>query len=136
MYCKNLSKCLNGKIKCRKYKRYISSLDECKNCSNFILIRNKPIKKVSKNRVFVKKEVYDEVYKRDKGKCRLLDCTCKGGLELHHIVYRSEDKNLINNVDNCIMLCNKHHKEVHSNKHFWQQKLKEMIKNGKIKILY
>lgn len=50
MYCKYLSKSLNGKIKCRYYKRYISSLSECQNCSNLILKRNKPIKKVSNKR--------------------------------------------------------------------------------------
>lgn len=133
MYCKNLSKCLNGKIKCKKYKRYINSLLECKNCSDFILVRNKPIKKVSNKRVFVKKEIYQKVFERDKEKCRLKDCTCQGGLELHHIIYRSEDKNLINEPTNCIMLCTKHHKQVHSNKKYWQPILKEMINNGKIK---
>ena len=90
---------------------------------------NKPIKKVSKNRITVKKEIYQQVYERDKGICRLQNGTCEGGLELHHIVYRSEDKKLINEPTNCIMLCTKHHKEVHSNKHKWQSILKEMIKN-------
>lgn len=50
MYCKYLSKSLNGKIKCRLYKRYISSLLECKSCSNLIYKANKPIKKVSSKR--------------------------------------------------------------------------------------
>lgn len=130
MYCKHLSKCLNGKIKCRYYKRYIISLLECKNCSNLILKRNKPIKKVSNKRITVTEETYRKVFERDKGKCRLLDCTCYGKLELHHIQYRSEAKDLINEPTNCIMLCNAHHKLVHSNKHYWQPILKEMIKNG------
>lgn len=128
MYCKHLSKCLNGKIKCKLYNRYINSLLECKTCSNFILVRNKPIKRVSSKREFVKKEIYDEVFKRDKGRCRLMNCDCKGRLELHHIVYRSENKNLINEPSNCIMLCNNHHRIVHSNKHYWQPILKEMLK--------
>ena len=93
-------------------------------------MRNKGINKVNKNRIFVKKEIYEQVYKRDKGKCRLKDITCEGGLELHHIVYRSEDKSLINEPTNCIMLCIKHHRLVHSNKHLWQPILKEMIKCG------
>lgn len=55
MYCKYLSKCLNGKIKCRYYKRYIISLIECKSCSNLICKANKPIKKVSNKRNKIEK---------------------------------------------------------------------------------
>lgn len=127
MYCKNLSKAVNGKLKC-KIKKQVITLSECKNCSDFILVVNKPIKKVSKKRIFVKEEIYQEVYKRDKGKCRLKNATCNGGLELHHIIYRSEDKSLINEPKNCIMLCNAHHRLVHNNKHYWQPLLKEMTK--------
>ena len=127
MYCKNLSKSLKGNLRCKYYKKDISSLDTCKSCLNFILAKNKPIKKISKKRIFVLKETYDKVLNRDKQKCRLLNKDCNGGLELHHIVYRSENKNLINEPDNCIMLCNYHHKLVHSNKHYWQPKLKQII---------
>lgn len=127
MYCKYLSKKVNGGFKCKKYKQGIISLDECKNCLEFDLKRNKPIKKISKKRITVSKETYNKVLKRDKEKCRLLDCTCQGGLELHHIIYRSENKKLIDEPDNCIMLCTKHHKQVHSNKHYWQPKLKEIM---------
>jgi len=123
MYCKYLSKCLNGKLKCKLLKQVIT-LDKCKNCLNFIVEANKPIKKVSKKRIFVKKQIYDIVYERDKGKCRLCENT---QVELHHIIYKSENKNLINEPTNCIMLCTKHHKLVHSNKHYWQPILKEMI---------
>ena len=131
MYCKYLSRKVNGGFKCKKYKQGIISLDECKNCLEFDLKRNKPIKKISKKRITVSKETYNKVLKRDKEKCRLLDGTCQGGLELHHIIYRSENKKLIDEADNCIMLCTKHHKQVHSNKHYWQPILKEMIKNRK-----
>ena len=131
MYCKYLSKQLNGNLKCKKYKRYISIYLDCKNCLERNLVRNKAIKKISKKRITVNKETYDKVYERDKGCCRLANITCNGGLELHHIVYRSEDKKLINDPSNCIMLCNQHHRLVHSNKHLWQPILKEMIKNGK-----
>ena len=127
MSCKYLSKALNGKIKCKYYKSYIDYRIDCKNCSNRNFVANKPIRKVSKNRIIVKKEIYQQVYERDKGKCRLQNGTCEGGLELHHIVYRSEDKKLINEPTNCIMLCIKHHKEVHSNKHKWQPILKSLI---------
>ena len=126
MYCKNLSKAVNGKLKC-KIKKQVITLDKCKNCSDFIFVRNKPIKKVSNKRIIVSKETYDKVFKRDKEKCRL--CGTSLNLHLHHIVYRSEDKNLINEPTNCIMLCARCHRLVHSNKHYWQPKLKEMIKN-------
>jgi hypothetical protein len=50
MYCKYLSKKVNGGFKCKKYKQSIISLDSCKNCLEFDLKRNKPIKKVSNKR--------------------------------------------------------------------------------------
>lgn len=133
MYCKNLLK------RQRKYKPYFYCkalrneivLPCDKNCSELNLVANKPIKKASKNRITVKKEIYQQVYERDKGICRLQNGTCEGGLELHHIVYRSEDKKLINEPTNCIILCNRHHRLVHSNKHYWQPILKEIIRNEK-----
>ena len=125
MYCKNMSKCLNGKIKCKTYKRYINLLIDCKNCLELNLVRNKGINKVSKKRIFVKPEIYKQVYERDKGVCQICG---NNNIQLHHIVYRSENKNLINEPSNCIMLCLKCHKLVHQNKHYWQEKLKEMIK--------
>nr|DAJ75850.1 MAG TPA: NinG recombination protein [Caudoviricetes sp.] len=124
MYCKNLSKAVNGKLKC-KIKKQVITLDKCKNCLDFILVRNKPIKKVSNKRITVTEKTYNKVFKRDKGKCRL--CGTSLNLHLHHIVYRSEDKNLINEPTNCIMLCARCHRLVHSNKHYWQPKLKKMI---------
>lgn len=126
MGCKYLSKTFNNKFKCRKHHRGVIYYIDCKNCLDFILTKNKPIKKVSNKRIFVKKEVYDYVLQRDKC-CRLKDKTCEGKLELHHIVYRSEDKSLINEPSNCIMLCVKHHSQVHSNKHYWQPKLLKLI---------
>ena len=110
------------------FKRQIT-LSNCKNCSNLILVPNKPIKKVSNKKIFVKKEIYQKVFERDKGICQLLDDNCLGKLELHHIIYRSESKDLINEPTNCIMLCIYHHDLVHSNKDYWQKKLLEKIKN-------
>ena len=128
MYCKYLTKTFKNDFKCKKYKRYVNIFLDCKNCLERKLVTNKGINKVSKKRITVKKEIYEEVFKRDKGCCRLADITCNGGLELHHIVYRSEDKKLINEPKNCIMLCNTHHRLVHSNKKLWQPILKEIIK--------
>ena len=131
MYCKYLSKSLNGNLRC-KLSKTITYIDECKKCLKFEPRVNKPMKKVSNKRIIVTEETYNKVMERDKYKCRLLDYTCYGKLELHHIRYRSEAKDLINEPTNCIMLCLKHHKQVHSNKHYWQPILKEMIKSGKI----
>ena len=125
MYCKYLSKSLNGNLRCKLLKT-ITYIDNCKKCLKFEPRANKPIKKVSNKRITVTEETYNKVMQRDKYKCRLLDCTCYGKLELHHIRYRSEAKDLINEPTNCIMLCLKHHKQVHSNKHYWQPILKEM----------
>ena len=131
MYYKNCKNCLvrhrQKKIVfyCKKDKMHIDYKVDCKNCLKPNLVRNKPIKKVSKKRIFVEKEIYQQVYERDKGKCRLCGDT---NIQLHHIIYRSENKNLINEPNNCIMLCVKCHKLVHSNKHYWQEKLQETIK--------
>ena len=130
MYCKDLLKRQRQTkivLYCRKHKRYITCLSLCKTCSDFEIKRNKPIKKVSNKRITVTEETYNKVMQRDKYKCRLLDCTCYGKIELHHIRYRSEAKDLINEPTNCICLCTAHHKLVHSNKHYWQPILKEMI---------
>ncbi len=111
-----------------KYKRGIILLDECKSCLKRQINKNKGIRKRSTNRITVSKDTYNQVIERDKHTCRLLDGTCDGWLELHHIVYRSEDKSLIDEPSNCIMLCTKHHKQVHTNKHYWQPILLEKVK--------
>jgi hypothetical protein len=139
MYCKNLSKKINGNLRCKLFKHQIT-LGQCKKCLNFQPRANKSIKKVSDKREFVLDSTYCFVKARDKNKCRLIgnknikeanNLKCEGWLELHHIVYRSEDKSKINDVDNCIMLCTKHHNLVHRNKHYWQPILKQMIGDEK-----
>lgn len=126
MYCKYLSKSLNGKLRCKISKKIIT-LDQCSKCLKIDFKKNKGINKVSKKRIFVEKDIYNQILDRDK-KCRLADGTCEGALQLHHILYRSERKDLINEPSNCIMLCTKHHRLVHSNKHYWQKKLIELNK--------
>lgn len=109
-----------------KYKNNKIILDECKNCLNRQIKRNKSINKKSAKKITVSKETYNIVFNRDKT-CRLADGNCEGWLELHHVIYRSEDRSLIDEPNNCIMLCTKHHKLVHSNKHYWQPKLLKML---------
>ena len=128
MYCKNLLKRQRQTkivLYCRKHKRYISCLSFCKTCSDFEIKRNKPIKKVSNKRITVTEETYNKVMQRDNYKCRL--CGTPFNLNEHHIVYKSEDRKLINEPTNLIVLCTKCHALVHSNKHYWQPILKEMI---------
>lgn len=131
MYCKNLLK------RQRKYKPYfyckalrkeiILPCDE--NCSNFLFVRNKSIKKVSNKRITVTEETYNKVMQRDKYKCVMLNYECKGKIELHHVRYRSERKDLINEPNNCICLCTFHHRLVHSNKKKYQPILLKMLEN-------
>lgn len=130
MYCKNLLKRQRQKktvFYCKKNKRYIDIFFHCQNCSDFIFVRNKPIKKVSNKRIIVTEKTYNKVMQRDKYKCRL--CGTTFNLQEHHIVYKSEDRKLINEPTNLIVLCARCHSVVHSNKHYWQPILKEMIKN-------
>lgn len=87
----------------------------------------KPINKKSKNKEEVTTDTYYKVLTRDV-KCRLYNDNCKGKLELHHIIYKSQDKTKINDVSNCIMLCLAHHQLVHSNKKKYMPILKEMLK--------
>jgi len=126
MYCKYLSKTLKNDFKCKLYKRQVIYQVDCKNCSDFILTTNKHIKKVSKKRKFVSAETYQKVFERDKGQCRL--CEASNDLQLHHILYRSERPDLIDEPSNCIMLCGIHHRLAHSNKHLWQPILLGKVK--------
>lgn len=98
---------------------------ECYICENKEYKKYKPIKKVSKKRVFVSKDTYNIVLERDRGCCRL--CGNKN-IQLHHIVYRSESKALIDEPSNCIMLCEKCHRLVHSDKKKYQPILLKMNK--------
>jgi 5-methylcytosine-specific restriction endonuclease McrA len=109
---------------CRLNKKIINYTIECIKCVKNEPRKNKGINKVSKKKITVTQDTYNKVMQRDNCRCRL--CGTSLNLQLHHIIYRSEDKSKINDVNNCIMLCNVHHRLVHSNKHYWQSKLLEM----------
>ena len=66
---------------------------------------------------------------RDNGRCVMLNYECKGKIELHHVRYRSERKDLINEPNNCVCLCTFHHKLVHSNKKKYQPILLKILEN-------
>lgn len=74
----------------------------------------------------VSNDTYIKVFNACKGKCVL--CGTPYNLQAHHIRYRSERRDLINEPTNMVLLCVKHHLKVHSNKHYWQPILLELIK--------
>lgn len=123
MYCKYLSKTLKGDLRC-KLSKTITYIDGCKKCLKFEPRVNKPIKKVSNKRITVTEETYNKVMQRDRYKCRL--CGTSLNLHLHHIEGRGKD--LTNNINNCIILCeNCHLNLVHKNQKKYRPILKEMI---------
>ena len=128
MYCKYLSKSLKGNLRCKLLKT-ITYIDNCKKCLKFEPRVNKPIKKVSNKRITVTEETYNKVMQRDNYKCVMLNYECKGKIELHHVRYRSERKDLINEPNNCVCLCTFHHKLVHSNKKKYQPILLKILEN-------
>ena len=79
------------------------------------------------NKLTVTKENYNYVIERDNYSCRL--CGSAKLLQLHHILYRSQRKDLINDINNCIILCDERHRLVHKNKKIWQPILLKMNKD-------
>lgn len=133
-YCIHLKKRKN-KPYCNMIKKEIT-LSQCRECVNkeykkSTLEWKSPVKSgttrnKSNKRITVSKEIYNTVIERDNYSCRL--CGSTNWIQLHHILYRSQRKDLINNIDNCIMLCDDCHKLVHSSKKKWQPILLEMNK--------
>lgn len=133
-----MNKCLYLRIRSHKGIKYYVCLkkgskeqinvEKCYMCPFKEYKKQKTIKKVSKKRIFVSNETYTKVIERDNYTCQMYNLMdCEGNLELHHILYRSQRKDLIDEPTNCIMLCNKHHKLVHSNKKKYQPMLLEMM---------
>lgn len=134
--------CINLKLRSKKgvkyfycvRKRAVVEPKECWSCLNREIKKTSKIavktrlKPISKKRVCVSKKTYNLVYNRDKGCCRFCG---KPNIELHHIYYRSERKDLIDEPHNCIMLCTDHHKLVHSNKKKYQPMLLEIMTQKK-----
>ena len=134
------NKCVNCKIRTKKGRKYFFcvrrkaeiELKECSEC-NYIeykkvakMTPRKPIKAISKKRVCVSKKTYNQVFEECNGKC--VFCGTTSNLHYHHIFYRSERKDLIDEPSNGIMLCEEHHRLVHSNKRKYQPLLLEIKK--------
>lgn len=129
--------CQYLKIRSKNYSKYYYcsilkssiELNKCNACKYKSYKVKRSINRVSKARVAVTKDTYNSVYLRDEGRCQLCgkyDNTYDikedifTVLQLHHILYRSESKDLINDTSNCIMLCAGCHRLVHSNKKKYQ----------------
>lgn len=143
MYAKggNMNYCIH--LKKRKNKPYCNiirkeiTLSQCRECDNKEYkkstlkgkspVKSGTMKNKSNKRITVSKEVYNTVIERDNYSCRL--CGSTTWIQLHHILYRSQRKDLINDINNCIMLCDNCHRLVHNNKKKWQPILIEMNKN-------
>lgn len=80
-----------------------------------------------KKRETVTDRTYYKVFSLCNGACQI--CGNKHDLQLHHIRYRSERKDLINDYRNCIMLCITCHQNVHKNKKYWQPILLQKAKD-------
>lgn len=124
LYIRKRTKNYKPYFYCTKYKKEVDIY--CYKECNDKEYKKAVIKKVSKKRITVSKATYDIVLSESNYKCAL--CGSFMFLELHHIVYRSENKSLIDNPDNCIMLCSSCHRLVHSNKKKYQPLLKEYKK--------
>ena len=72
----------------------------------------------------VSKSTYEKVMKACHEQCVL--CGRPYPLQAHHIVYRSEDRKLIDEPSNMVMLCLDHHLLVHTNKKYWKPILLEI----------
>ncbi len=70
-------------------------------------------------------EIAEDVLTRDCNSCRL--CGTRYMVHIHHIKYRSEGGP--HTRENLIVLCEKHHTEVHGDKKYWQPRLLEMVKD-------
>lgn len=99
------------------------------------------IKPISKKRVCVSEKTYNIVLEKSKDiygvpRCGL--CGAADNLQYHHVLYRSERKDLIDDPSNGIMLChkefseNKCHAVVHSNKKKYQPILLDILNKKKI----
>ena len=130
-----MNKCLYLRIRSRNSIKYRICLKEgskeqinaekCYMCSYKEYKKQKTIKKVSKKKIKVSHETYMKVYNRDNGICQM--CGSNQNLNLHHILYRSQRRDLIDEPTNCIMLCSQCHELVHSNKKKYQPMLLEIM---------
>ena len=116
MYCKNLSRALNGNLKCKLFKT-ITNIDNCKKCLKNEPRENKPIKKVSAKRMKLEKERDKDLIK--KGKCEYCKKYCDR-LDPHEVYGGSNRTRSIKNGF-IALLC----RECHQNEEILQELKKQ-----------
>lgn len=89
------------------------------------------MRKVSKHHIGVSKQTYEAVFIRDSGRCAICGDDRPENLHLHHIKTRNH-RRLINDPDNCIMLCSAHHRIVHQNMTYWEPILQGIVERRKV----
>lgn len=114
---KNIVLDTNKCLGCNYYRKKKSVLNSLKTYN----------KKPKQKRAIVSKETYEIVNNEAKGHCQL--CGLAKPLVLHHIIFRSETKSLIDEPSNCIMICQDCHLLVHAHKLEYQSILQQ-IKKG------
>lgn len=127
-------------------KRVVVERKECFGCLDRKIKKTakKPLKTriraVSKKRETVSEKTYNIVLDRSRDKEAVPHCQFCGAvdnLQLHHVYYRSERKDLIDDPNNCLMLChrdfskNKCHSLVHNNKKKYQPILLNILEQIK-----
>lgn len=131
-----MNKCLYLRRRTKKGTIYLFCVKEC--CKGHVNTEKchvcpfkeykkvKPIKKVSKNKVKVSHETYNEILNKDKG-CRI--CHTKDNLHLHH-VFEGKNRNNSTKYKMLVMLCQEHHRWVHETNYlgFKQEAQKEFEK--------
>ena len=88
------------------------------------------MQKTAKHHIGVTPKTYHTVFIRDQGRCALCADDRVENLHLHHIKTRSH-KALINDPDNCIMLCSQHHRIVHQDMTYWAPILTGIVERRK-----
>ena len=81
----------------------------------------KQVKKPKKNDVSQTNR--EEIKKLFKWRCGLCGAL---GTHTHHIKFRSEAPDRIDDLDNLFYLCVECHQKVHSNKKYWQPRLERL----------
>lgn len=137
IYLKRKSKKGQYFLYCSEKKEKIT-FENCKNCEfrEYKVKIRKPMNKINKKRKTVSQKTYQEVFDRCNGRCAI--CGTTKNLSYHHIKYRSERPDLIDEPDNGIMLCdefanNCHKGKAHKNKKYWQPILLEIAEKSKNK---
>ena len=130
--------CVFKRIRSKKYKKYFYCTklkkeitnEDCRLCQEKEYKKHKTNVK-NNNKKKVSKETYELVLKESQGRCALCGKETIN-LDLHHIEFRSERPDLIDEPSNCIMLCNGFENNCHLGKaHKEKKKYKKILKEIK-----